>query len=127
MDEAPVEPPVSHARPDPRILQANERTLLAWIRTGLGVMAFGFVVARLGVWLRATQPGEAQGGRSVYFGVVILALGAAFLVASAIRSRRIHDAIGRNEPWMSGLPAALALALGLAVVAVGLAAYLLLI
>ena len=31
---------------DPRVRMAAERTLLAWIRTGLAVMAFGFVVAR---------------------------------------------------------------------------------
>jgi uncharacterized membrane protein YidH (DUF202 family) len=31
---------------DPRVRLAGERTLLAWVRTGLAMMAFGFVVAR---------------------------------------------------------------------------------
>jgi len=37
---------------DPRVFFAAERTLLAWVRTGLTVMAFGFVVARFGLFLR---------------------------------------------------------------------------
>jgi putative membrane protein len=38
---------------DPRLLQANERTLLAWVRTSIALMTFGFVLARIGLWLRA--------------------------------------------------------------------------
>jgi putative membrane protein len=36
---------------DPRVYFAAERTLLAWIRTGLTIMALGFVVARFGLFL----------------------------------------------------------------------------
>lgn len=36
---------------DPRFFFAAERTLLAWLRTGLTVMAFGFVIARFGLFL----------------------------------------------------------------------------
>lgn len=41
-----VDPP--EAAPDPRVLWAEERTLLAWIPTGVSMMGFGFVVARFG-------------------------------------------------------------------------------
>ena len=34
---------------------AAERTLLAWIRTGLALMGFGFVVARFGLFLQQLQ------------------------------------------------------------------------
>ena len=37
---------------DPRVYFAAERTFLAWLRTGITVMAFGFVVARFGLFLR---------------------------------------------------------------------------
>src|SRR5437763_12794119 len=36
---------------DPRVALAGERTLLAWVRTGLAMMGFGFVVARFGLFL----------------------------------------------------------------------------
>ena len=37
---------------DARVYFAAERTLLAWVRTGLAMMGFGFVVARFGMFLR---------------------------------------------------------------------------
>lgn len=45
-----VKPDVSES--DPRVQMAAERTLLAWIRTGLALMAFGFVVARFALILQ---------------------------------------------------------------------------
>ena len=43
--------PASQPPEDPRVRFAAERTLLAWIRTGLAMMGFGFVVARFGLFL----------------------------------------------------------------------------
>jgi len=37
---------------DPRVYFAAERTFLAWIRTGLGLMGVGFAVSRFGLFLR---------------------------------------------------------------------------
>ena len=43
---------------DPRVQFAAERTFLAWIRTGLSFMGFGFVVARFGLFLQALRVGQ---------------------------------------------------------------------
>ena len=49
---------------------AAERTFLAWIRTGLALMGFGFVVARFGLFLqqlhvlRQGAPTSSSGRRS---------------------------------------------------------------
>ena len=42
---------------DPRVHFAAERTFLAWIRTGLALMGFGFVVARFGLFLKEVAGG----------------------------------------------------------------------
>jgi len=65
---------------DPRVYFAAERTFLAWIRTGLGLMGVGFAVARFGLFLREWKAAESHGsiqgpGISVWSGVAIVFLG----------------------------------------------------
>lgn len=47
-------------RCDPRVLFAAERTLMAWNRTGISLMAFGFAVERFGLYLAITLGGNTQ-------------------------------------------------------------------
>jgi putative membrane protein len=59
---------------------AAERTLLAWIRTGLALMGFGFVVARFGLFLQQLQFLErphatASYGFSLWFGTALIGFG----------------------------------------------------
>ncbi|MGB3550095.1 MAG: DUF202 domain-containing protein [Candidatus Binatus sp.] len=59
---------------------AAERTLLAWIRTGLALMGFGFVVARFGLFLQQVQvmqraPSEQSYGLSLWFGTALIVVG----------------------------------------------------
>lgn len=64
---------------DPRVLFAAERTLLAWNRTGLSLIAFGFVVERAGALVQAISPGAVRAGQltlTFWLGLAFIALGA---------------------------------------------------
>ena len=117
---------------DPRVYFAAERTFLAWIRTGLGLMGVGFAVSRFGLFLRqlrATETHTAMHGPgiSVWSGVAIVALGIAVLIASIAQHVSLVRAL-RTGSWTPGRISRNAVLLAglLAVVGVAMASYLLL-
>ena len=76
---------------DPRVYFAAERTMLAWLRTGIAVMAFGFVVARFGLFLRllrAQAGAEVGHGVSPYLGAALVGLGVVATAGGAVQYRR---------------------------------------
>ena len=103
--------------PDPRVYFAAERTLLAWLRTGLGIMAFGFVVARFGLLVRLLEPKEgppADPGPSPYVGAALVLLGVVASAAGAVQYRRFCRRLAPDElpgPQAPLVPLALAAAL----------------
>lgn len=101
---------------DLRILQANERTLLAWIRTGLALMAFGFVVARMGIWLAMMQPGApVTSAAPGWVGSAFVMLGTLSNALAAVRYVRIRSAILAERPIIPGSASVLTLAFGVVI------------
>lgn len=83
---------------DPRVLFAAERTLLAWNRTSLSLIAFGFVVERAGLLIRALSPETIRSGQLVltfWLGVAFIALGT---VASAWSARQYAVVLASLTP-----------------------------
>ena len=114
---------------DPRVRFAAERTLLAWVRTGVALMGFGFVVARFGLFLRelAATSASAQvvrpSGPSMTLGVGLTVLGVAVTALAGWEYWAVLRRIDRREPYQPpqvtlGLVMAVVLiALGLAITA----------
>ncbi len=86
---------------DPRVFFAAERTLLAWVRTSIGLIGLGFVVARFGLFLRLVRAhGEGDPGRhlpSVILGLVISLTGAAIAAAATWQHRRFCQSLRAND------------------------------
>jgi putative membrane protein len=59
---------------------ANERTFLAWVRTAIAVMAFGFVIEKFDLFLRYAAPAAAQQEVAPHGGAIANAAGLAFIV-----------------------------------------------
>jgi putative membrane protein len=88
---------------DPRVAFAAERTLLAWVRTGLAMMGFGFVVARFGLFLQelaaaSTVSPRQDFGLSLWGGMTLVFLGVAVTIGAAIQHWYTVRRLERGQP-----------------------------
>ncbi len=86
---------------------ANERTFLAWIRTSIGIMAFGFVVERFALFMKQVsfflgqreaiphfQTGHSY---SLLLGILLVGLGALISVLAFVRYKRVQRQIDEDS------------------------------
>lgn len=87
---------------------ANERTFLAWVRTAIAVMAFGFLVEKFDLFLEVAA--VSLGGRAIphtgqlagnVAGLLLILLGGAMMVIAAVRFRQVTQQI--DEPQIQSV------------------------
>ena len=93
---------------------ANERTFLAWVRTGIAVVVFGFVIEKFNLFLRTMADAAAieSGSRAAlarssgtfgrYEGLVLIVIGLALIVAAALRFIHTRRLIADQETHDAG-------------------------
>jgi putative membrane protein len=123
----------NQAEQDPRVYLAAERTFLAWLRTGLGLLGIGFAVSRFGLFLRQLSVTDNHlstqtTGLSVWSGVALVALGVIVNITAVVRHIHIVGEL-RTGTWRAGRISieAVILAFLLAGLGIGMACYLILV
>src|SRR6201996_144244 len=93
---------------------ANERTFLAWTRTGLAVIAFGFVIEKFNILVETVantaSPAAAQkllilrltGPLGRFDGIALILVGIALIVVSGIRYARTSQLIDKQDYASAG-------------------------
>jgi putative membrane protein len=82
---------------------ANERTFLAWIRTSIGIMAFGFVVVKFSLFVKQLsialgRPiGSTGKGYSAVIGIALVAVGAVVTLFAYLRYRKTEKQIDQQD------------------------------
>lgn len=88
---------------DPRVFFAAERTLLAWLRTGVAVVGLGFVVSRFGLFLHLVafqSPSLVPRTESLASGILGLSFvlfGAAAIAVATVQHGRFIAALPEQD------------------------------
>jgi uncharacterized membrane protein YidH (DUF202 family) len=109
MEEIPEEQKSAGVR-NRRVHMANERTFLSWIRTSIGIMAFGFVVEKFAFFIKKlsyylgkqsiAENVSASPGYSSYLGIILVVMGALMGLLAFVRYKKVQKEIntGTYQP-----------------------------
>ena len=106
-----------------RVHMANERTFLAWIRTSVAVMAFGFVVEKFSLFVKqmayymGKEASPPTPGYSSLIGILLVGLGMLMGVLAFIRYKKVERQI--DEDTYAPSPV-LSVLLAISVIVVGM-------
>ena len=88
---------------------ANERTFLSWIRTGIGIMVFGFVIVKFSSFVNqlpasffkdSTLP---KNGFTIFIGIGLVLTGALTILLSYFKYKQTHKLLQKGEYLYSTL------------------------
>ncbi|MHB8843873.1 MAG: YidH family protein [Nitrospirota bacterium] len=108
---------------DRRVHMANERTFLAWVRTSISIMAFGFVVEKFSLFVKqlsfylGKETTPPPPGVSSIIGILLVGLGALMGVLAYLQYRKVEQQIENDSYVPSRI---LSVLLTLAIVTIGL-------
>ena len=83
---------------------ANERTFLAWVRTSVAIVVFGFAIGRFAIAMRQLTEFQGRGSRttgfSVWMGMSAILAGVVMVCAGLMRYRKTRAQLdeGKFEP-----------------------------
>lgn len=86
---------------------ANERTFLAWIRTSIAIMAFGFVVVKFALFVRQVSLVVGHGqvlpsqGHSAAIGIFLVVMGAVVSLLAYLHYRRVEHQLDTSGYYPS--------------------------
>ncbi len=116
---------------DPRVFFAAERTLLAWLRTGLTIIALGFVISRFGLFVKLLaleSPALAHNVSSPLssaLGIAFVVIGSLAIATAAIQHQRFSATLADTQlPSVYSSKIAYILSMTIAMLGIALAAYL---
>ncbi|MZR63248.1 YidH family protein [Alcanivorax sp. DP30] len=108
---------------DPRVLFAAERTLLAWNRTSIALIAFGFLVERSGMLMRmlsSDTPDQVGQTVTVLVGLLFILIGAGVAIFASRQYARLLSTL-KPADFPDGYAARWGIAVNVAVALLGLA------
>ncbi|SEA09446.1 putative membrane protein [Arachidicoccus rhizosphaerae] len=103
-------PQITNKKPPVSDHLANERTFLAWVRTSIGIMGFGFVVVKFSLFVRqisialnATSNLPPSSGYSQFIGLFLVAMGGIVLGVAYLRYQKTKRQIQQGDYYHSDL------------------------